>query len=436
MLGPLPVIVGILLGTKFVVSYAMLRDGIGFRVRNYSASAAGIALLTTVAMLVGFTFSLPFPNLYRGQVPPNQWHNTTTMVVMPVALWTFWAACRYIRRPSARGAAWIAVAGLISVAAKPNFAMAFVPAFPVQMYLSGMEKRWKRVGLIVTGVIGTALVVQYFYMYHTERFATLRTAALIARGQEVQKWGLVFSPFTLWRDLSPAIPVSIVSMLLFPVLAAFARPEAARKSRELAFAWLILGFSLLAFVLFDETGRLVRTANFRWGAIVAMYILFLVSVAMLLEPRRDPERRGPRHRGVVGVRSARGRRDLRAHRLRAYPLVLVVALERGVQALEVNDCKRCDGREHAQIASHAERCRVESAARGGSTTRPQSQQSQRFSARTAESRQDQLDPARALRADRQMEQVQPVGDESGCDERTRRRARVARRDSSAERPRR
>jgi hypothetical protein len=80
--------------------------------------------------------------------------------------------------------------------------------------------------------------------------------------------------------------------LLFPALALFARPTAARKSRELHLAWLVFGFTLLSFIVFSETGRSALTANFRWGGIVALYIVFLMSLALLLEPGGTDAHRG------------------------------------------------------------------------------------------------------------------------------------------------
>jgi hypothetical protein len=206
---------------------------------------------------------------------------------MPLALLTFWAACRYLRAPSGARAAWVAVAGLLSVAAKPNFAMAFIPAFPIQLYLSKIPRRWKLIGLAATGFIALGLAIQYAYLYHSDSFAVLRTTVLRARGQDPNvTWGLTIAPFKRWAAVSPAIPISIVSMLLFPVTALAARPAAARKSPELAFAWILFGTAMAAFVVLDETGRFSGTANFRWGPIATMYILFLVSTALLLEPLR------------------------------------------------------------------------------------------------------------------------------------------------------
>lgn len=287
ILGSLPTVIGVLIAAKFLVSYAMLRTGIGFLPRTGRGSTRPIAGLAAVALLLSLAFSLPLPNPYRGQLPANQWHNTTTIALMPLALLAFWAACRFMRQPSPQRAAWVAAAGLLSIAAKPNFAMAFIPAFPVQLHLSGLPRRWKLVGLAATGIIALGLAIQYGWMYHSDSFAELRTAVLRGRGQDPDTaWGLAVAPFATWSEVSSAIPISIVSMLLFPLLAAAARPAAARKSSELRFAWLLFGFALTAFIVFDETGRNTGAANFRWGGIATMYILFLVSTALLLEPRR------------------------------------------------------------------------------------------------------------------------------------------------------
>ena len=64
-------------------------------------------------------------------------------------------------------------------------------------------------------------------------------------------------------------------------------PALARKSVELSFAWLLFGVAVAQYAVFEETGRTADFRNLHWGAIVALYILFVVSVAMLLDPRRE-----------------------------------------------------------------------------------------------------------------------------------------------------
>jgi hypothetical protein len=44
------------------------------------------------AALCLFTFSPPVANIYLGQIPPNVWHNSTTMLLMPFAIGMFWSS--------------------------------------------------------------------------------------------------------------------------------------------------------------------------------------------------------------------------------------------------------------------------------------------------------------------------------------------------------
>jgi hypothetical protein len=280
----LPAVVGLLIAAKFAITYMMLRTGMGFRPRHQ------IAMVGIVALLLGVAFSLPVPNLYRGQLPANQFHNTTTFVVMPLALLTFWAACRFVRAPSNGRAAAVALLGLLSVAAKPNFAMAFVPAFPIHLQLAGVPRRWKVIGVAIAGALFVAVAAQYLWMYHSDSFEVLRRAAVEARQQDLRRWRVDIAPFRLWYDVSPFPAVSLLATLLFPLVALFARFDVARRSRELVFAWMLFGFALLQFIVFDEPGRPGRPANFRWGGIITAYILFLVTAALMLEPVRDRAR--------------------------------------------------------------------------------------------------------------------------------------------------
>ena len=107
----LPPLVGVLFAAKCAITYALLRTGIGFRRVHGHRSTSQVVVLVVVAGLLGLAFSLPVPNLFSGQMPPNQFHNTTTWVLIPFALWTFWAACTYMRHPSRRSAGWVASRG-------------------------------------------------------------------------------------------------------------------------------------------------------------------------------------------------------------------------------------------------------------------------------------------------------------------------------------
>lgn len=282
-----PYVVGVFTAAKFVLSWLVLRHVfVPDRGDAVWLPRFPRIVIPITALLIGFTFCLPYPNIYRGQFPANQWHNTTTIALIPIVIAVFWLAVNYMRNPRYLTAGALTVAVLASLATKPSYAMAFIPAFPILLLFWKMDRKWKLVGCGVVGILLFALGVQYWWISSSEQYSQLRDAWLSAKGFTGDTdSGVVIDPFKVWLQRSSLIPASLLSSILFPLLVVWARGKAVLRDPAVALAWLTFLCALASYIVFAETGRNKDYGNFAWGGIVTMYILFLASAGALLQKR-------------------------------------------------------------------------------------------------------------------------------------------------------
>ncbi|HXY38645.1 MAG TPA: hypothetical protein VEQ10_03200 [Vicinamibacteria bacterium] len=272
---------------KLVVSLLVLRQ---------LAARAGAPLgpPAALALALAFFFVAPLPtwwepeNIYLGQLSPTVWHNPTAITALPLALASFWVLLGSgsllrlsVNKPEAAGVSLgraLAAGGLLalSVTAKPNFALAFLPAVFVLWLL---QRRLSPLRLLLLGL--PALGVLAWQYLHA-----------ISSGLEARGAGLVLlRPLSVWRLYSPHPLVSGLVSLAFPLaVLAFARRDL-RHRQPLAAAWLLTLVALAEFALLAEPEPRTGDANYYWGLVPATYLLFLLSAAELLAPRPLPGRR-------------------------------------------------------------------------------------------------------------------------------------------------
>ena len=87
-------VLGVAVGAKYLISaYIAMRetDAQGLKLRVSGES--GLILLVA---LLPFAFSLPTNNIFLGQEPPNVFHSSTTIFLMPFALLLFYLSLIHI----------------------------------------------------------------------------------------------------------------------------------------------------------------------------------------------------------------------------------------------------------------------------------------------------------------------------------------------------
>jgi hypothetical protein len=273
------IVLGLATSLSYLAVYHILTS---YLLAHYApAFLAGIALiLSTVSPIYA-----PFFNqyLYYGQGTPNAWHNPTWTLMQPFALWSFFLTERCLRQPAWRHAlpTAIGVAGLLLCATftKPSFALAFIPALVGFLLL----RRWPTspwsTPLVLSGVIiGPTLLLlawQYTSYYGSVAF---------------QGTTVVLAPFTVWGKMTPSIPVSTFLALAFPLVVLLLTRSTPRRGwwhPGFRLAWLLMTVAFLQFALLAESGRYATHANWGWGYIIALKILFVYSAIAFLHTQRQ-----------------------------------------------------------------------------------------------------------------------------------------------------
>jgi hypothetical protein len=237
-----------------------------------STHLPGLVLFLTAAMMLVAAIYVPFFNskVYLGQGSPNVWHNPTILAAKPFALISFLFCCRYFEAQGPqRRVWWIAIAALallISVFMKPNFALVFAPALAATLILTGPKNHKAYLsGLLIVLPAVLALAYQYWRMR--------------ALGGTIQgPINFRLDMFALWRQWSPNVAISLLLALAFPLSVLLLRWRQAIRSFSWLLAWIMTVVGILQFGLLAIDGPFYGAGDWSWGYLFALQILFLVSI--------------------------------------------------------------------------------------------------------------------------------------------------------------
>ncbi|EWT00218.1 hypothetical protein N865_17545 [Intrasporangium oryzae NRRL B-24470] len=224
------------------------------------------------------------PEMYFGRLMGSIWHNSTTVVLIPVSMLLFFVAVTFLVADAPGRAYWIAAPALIVLDGllKPNYLLALLPALAL---LTGMvmlrRRRTTRTWLSTAPPVGRFL-------------AMALPAAVLLVTQYVlayQDGGVAYTngirPFATWSLLASyvpgGIPVVLLETFLLPALVTVLLWRQARRSAYVLGAWLVAGIATAQFAIFAEftaSGALLTHGNWSWGGDVAVYVLY-TAVAIL-----------------------------------------------------------------------------------------------------------------------------------------------------------
>jgi len=274
-----------LAGTAILASATTARYAIDYRIlsRRPDEERAAASPLLTLGLTVALTIAFSLPTVvsftgpmaerywYRGQIPPNIWHNSTTILVIPFAIALFWVSFRSLSQPTRRNDVWIAALSILNIAAKPSFFLVFAPTFSLILLAHHGLRRafWARMWPIL--VAGLTLAGQYYYIF-TMKIGTKR----------VGDSHVTIAPFDVWSIYSPNIPLSILASVLYPLAYVVLYRRVLRRQPMLlyALALYVVAFAMMA--LLAEAGPRFKHANFFWQSFICSHILFLATTYYFL----------------------------------------------------------------------------------------------------------------------------------------------------------
>jgi hypothetical protein len=215
---------------------------------------------------------LPAPRVYLGEIPPNVWHNPSTILLMPFALGLFWASFQFLRDGHTKWL-WISLAlGALNIAAKPSFVLCFLPIFPCAAFIRFRLGREFARAALLTAAIGGLLGIQYLYVYVLDPpGSTLKSSS-----------GVILAPLSVWRAYTTQIPRAFLASYLFPIVAIVLGGRLVWLNSAVHYALVLAAIGLLEYALLAEQGARALEGNLTWQAIVTQYILLLTLVGALV----------------------------------------------------------------------------------------------------------------------------------------------------------
>lgn len=241
--------------------------------------ASAVAVATSIATPLINPFAVE--DIYLGQISPNTWHNSTTLLASIFVLPTFFAILRLLSRPTSRGAL---ITGSLLVAltlAKPSYTLALLPAATVITFVLLFRGRFS---LREATVVMVTLVPAVAVMVAQSRTLTDSTYLWIA------PVNYTFDPLRVWSHFSTNIPLSVLLSLTTVAIVLGAVPLTLSHRVGLGLAWTALAFAILQFALLGEEGAQgepVFHGVWSWGLVPAAWVVLFTSLVATVLAIRD-----------------------------------------------------------------------------------------------------------------------------------------------------
>ncbi|HOS97467.1 MAG TPA: hypothetical protein PLU54_07425 [Deltaproteobacteria bacterium] len=259
--------------------------------RGADAPSPDAVALVCIATL--FAFSLPTPAAFKGlyylgQLPPNVWHNPSTIALMPLALLLFHVSHLQLERPVTSRAATLTFLAALNILMKPSFFFVFAVAYPLMLLRRFRLARDFWINLLPVAA-GLGMLAVVYHLIYVLGFSNMW------KGQS----GVAFGLFTVWSLWSPNVGLSLVASVLFPAAFLCLHPAEFGRDTLLQYAALSFAVAVIIFSVLMETGPRMSDGNFVWQCMVCNYLLFLVVSLAFYDKVRTEGMAGWRNRTLA-----------------------------------------------------------------------------------------------------------------------------------------
>jgi hypothetical protein len=214
--------------------------------------------------------------IYIGTIPPNTWHNSTSLLMTPFAIALLIYSDKYLQSYNWRLLPVLLLICLLNLAAKPSFFHSFILIFPFLIL-------WKYKLTTPTWLIGVVLLIavifafiQYLWLKHD---AVLEL--YVYKGAEQST--IAIQPFAVWRCWTNNFSLALFRSVAYPFIFSLFYFRKAYFTRMGVWVLLIFIVSLLYFILIVETGPRFAHGNFMWQSIFACLLLFVFTFSVHLK---------------------------------------------------------------------------------------------------------------------------------------------------------
>jgi hypothetical protein len=260
--------------TSFIFRNEISRNGFSlnekYRIGSYDIDLTAIIFLIVLLICLAENWIYkPSATMALGYLPVNTWHNSTTIFLMPFAIWLFYQSYIFLVSHDPRSNNFrplLALLGLtlFSVFIKPSYFFVFSIAFPLYYLLRFGFNR----NLIYTGMVSllsaSGLLLVYRYVY-------------VGSDSSV-----VIHPFYVWNFWSNNIPLAFLCSVVFPAVFLLFYFRETVKDHLLSYAWIQMVVAVGIFIMLSETGGREMHCNFGWQTIICNFILFFCTWILFL----------------------------------------------------------------------------------------------------------------------------------------------------------
>ena len=248
-----------------------------------SKSFKNIEVISTVSsFLMIFAFSLPSILIFKGlyykyNFPPNVWHNSTTIFVMPFVVLLFWTSLKQLKGFQVKRLFLITVLIVLNALVKPSFLFVYLLAYPILLFEKYLFSKLFWINLIPIIIALLLIIAEYYFIYSGPKTEDNSSVAI--------SFFYIFNNINVelnWIYITIILTSTIVSGYFFPIVLLL-KNRALFKVEMIRFALICAFFGQIISNTFYETGARALHGNFYWQNFMCSFLLFFVCVLQLLK---------------------------------------------------------------------------------------------------------------------------------------------------------
>ncbi len=287
----------------FLLVFRFLVVMTGERLSNIATALITLGLLLVTPIRVASVNQF----VYRGVGSPTVWHNPTQLAVLVTAMlcvpYTMHCWFEFERMLPENGnqtmlpwrkVAALAVLSMASLACKPTFMQAMIPAAAVFFLVQWIRhpRNGRYFLQIILAFVPAAAYFLLQYLYYTGVVVPFTSGV---------EFGT--SPMEAWMAVR-----NMLMMTAFPLCAlACSYRKGMFKDATLTLCLLMAGFSIIQAMFFHETGLRLNHGNFNWSSMSSAFLLWVVAVPKFVTSIGEfrDRRRQIQNAGVEGTLSSK-----------------------------------------------------------------------------------------------------------------------------------
>ena len=222
-------------------------------------------LVTMIALTIGpFFWVSYYSRIYMGTGSPAVWHNVTLLMVKPFALLSVFFTVRYFKEERKKLFVAALVVILISIFAKPNFIIVFLPALVVYVLLKRYFSKQQLLFALTLVILSVTLLILQFLS--------------LQENNSESGTSIIFDFLGVWSIYTPSVTVSILMALGLPFLISLFNYESVKENEYIKFTWLLVLFSTILFACFAESGKRYSDGNFSWSWMISLSLIYVFTI--------------------------------------------------------------------------------------------------------------------------------------------------------------